>query len=462
MDTTADFGFDTITMGYTKFDGAPSVDHAVIGRVADFNFWLGIFGLNPRPTNFTTFNAPQPSFMTQLRNENNTQIPSLTWAYTAGNQYRFNNVYGSLVLGGYDAARFDASKAVSFPFHADVGRDLVVSVKTITHSEAGTLSSTAFPAFIDSTVPHLWLPKDVCKNFEKAFGLTYDEDYGLYLVNSSLHTQLQQQNASVTLTLAAPNGTVDITLPYSAFDLQASWPVIVEHQFTANDTPSNTSYYFPLKRADNETQYTLGRAFLQEAYLIADYDRSNFTVAPCIWDNAIQNNQIDIKSILAPNTTLPDGTNGEAEADSAPAPSSASSSASSPSSPSSAPSSKAKRISELEATEAAAAAREREKSSTDESKPFISAPMGGELAGGEIHEMASPYKPAAAEMDSPYRIDPNKVGYSEVEGSGPVEYFGKNGRVGAQEPYCSSPAKLVFREEQALSASAEAREVDAR
>lgn len=88
MDTTADFGFDTITMGYTKFDGAPSVDHAVIGRVADFNFWLGIFGLNPRPTNFTTFNAPQPSFMTQLRNENNTQIPSLTWAYTAGNQYR--------------------------------------------------------------------------------------------------------------------------------------------------------------------------------------------------------------------------------------------------------------------------------------------------------------------------------------------------------------------------------------
>lgn len=32
-------------------------------------------------------------------------IPSLSWAYTAGNQYRLNKVLGSLTLGGYDRSK---------------------------------------------------------------------------------------------------------------------------------------------------------------------------------------------------------------------------------------------------------------------------------------------------------------------------------------------------------------------
>lgn len=30
-------------------------------------------------------------------------------------------------------------------------------------------------------------------------------------------------------------------------------------------------------------EYTLGRSFLQEAYLIADYDREQFSLSPCVW-----------------------------------------------------------------------------------------------------------------------------------------------------------------------------------
>jgi hypothetical protein len=41
--------------------------------------------------------------------------------------------------------------------------------------------------------------------------------------------------------------TVDITLPYNAFDLQADYPLY-----------TNRTNYFPLRRADNDTQYTLG------------------------------------------------------------------------------------------------------------------------------------------------------------------------------------------------------------
>jgi tetrahydromethanopterin S-methyltransferase subunit F len=131
--------------------------------------------------------------------------------------------------------------------------------------------------FIDSTTAQIWLPTSACAAFEQAFGITYDEPTGLYLVNSTLHSSLIQRNPNVTFTFGGTQGgsTVSITLPYGAFNLNAEFPFVPN----GNSTP-----YFPLRRAANSTQYTLGRTFLQEAYIIADYDRGNFTVAPCNWD----------------------------------------------------------------------------------------------------------------------------------------------------------------------------------
>lgn len=85
LDDSANFGFDTVTLGW-QGSGLPTADHIVTSNLAMDQFWLGTFGLNPRPTNFSNFNDPQESFMTKLKNNNT--IPSLAWAYTAGNQYR--------------------------------------------------------------------------------------------------------------------------------------------------------------------------------------------------------------------------------------------------------------------------------------------------------------------------------------------------------------------------------------
>lgn len=85
LDNTAAYGFDTVTLGW-QGSGLPTADHIVITNLGVDAFWLGLFGLNPKPTNFSNYNDPQESFMTKLY-DNNT-IPSLTWAYTAGNQYR--------------------------------------------------------------------------------------------------------------------------------------------------------------------------------------------------------------------------------------------------------------------------------------------------------------------------------------------------------------------------------------
>jgi hypothetical protein len=113
--------------------------------------------------------------------------------------------------------------------------------------------------------------------FEIAFGLEWDDTSQLYLVNDTLHTILVQQNASVTFNLGGMTGgsttNVNITLPYAAFDLTASQPLV-----------TNATRYYPLKRAANSTQYVIGRTFLQEAYVVADYERRNFSVFPCQWE----------------------------------------------------------------------------------------------------------------------------------------------------------------------------------
>lgn len=117
---------------------------------------------------------------------------------------------------------------------------------------------------IDSSPPDMQLPMSACQAFEQVFGLTYDPTTDLYLVDDSIHAQLQELDPSVTFRLGfleAGGPSVNITLPYGAFDLQASSPIY-----------PNTTNYFPLRHAANSTQYTLGSTFLQEAYVIADYE----------------------------------------------------------------------------------------------------------------------------------------------------------------------------------------------
>lgn len=303
-----DFGFDTVTLGW-QGSGGPSVEHSIVAGIGDTHFsWLGVLGLNPRPTNFSTLaNSPQVSFVQSLKDQN--QIPSVSWAYTAGAPYRLNKVFGSLVLGGYDASRFTrpsgSSPDLTFPFYTDIARDLLVGISSIeTSNTTSSKSSTTLLkdgifAFIDSTIPHLWLPESVCEAFESAFGLKWNKTSELYTVNSTQHKILSDLNPSVTFKLSpvlppkSNDQTVSISFPYSAFGLNLSWP----HTDTS-------SYYFPLKRAANETQYTLGRSFLQEAYLIADYERQNFSVWPCSWDSDINNARaVPIRSLNDTTTT---------------------------------------------------------------------------------------------------------------------------------------------------------------
>ena len=236
----------------------------LIAGIATKDFYLGLLGLTNRPYNVSSFNNEFPSPLVALKN--NSQIPSLSWSYTAGASYRQNN-YGNLVLGGYNSDLV-GSNVLSVDTSIDDTRDLVINILSIT-SSGTTLLPDSIPAFIDSTVSHIWLPIEACHLFEKAFGLQLDNVTQLYLVNDSLHNSLLVQNASITFELGPIAGTarnnsqgsVNITLPYSSFDLMARYPFIGQETGDLNAS----SRYFPLRQAANSTQYTLGRTFLQEA-----------------------------------------------------------------------------------------------------------------------------------------------------------------------------------------------------
>lgn len=169
-----------------------------------------------------------------------------------------NHVLGSLVLGGYDSSKFIPNE-VSFPFHPEDARDLTLQLEGITASDStGTtpLLSNSIAAFVDSSQPSFWLPKETCTLFENAFNLTWDEKSELYLLTAAQHSALIARNPDITFTLGnlTVGANVNITLPYAAFDLNVSFPLV-----------ENSTAYFPLKRAANDTQYTLGRTFFQEA-----------------------------------------------------------------------------------------------------------------------------------------------------------------------------------------------------
>lgn len=150
---------------------------------------------------------------------------------------------------------------MTFFLAGDVSRDIVVNLQRITSTDS-TNSFKSFlqspiSTFIDSTIPFIYLPTDACKLFEEQFGLVWNSSLGLYLVGDELHKNLSTSNLEFKFQLGNSTNdepTVDINLPYASFDLILSPPDLVDED----------TRYFPIQRG-NESQYVLGRTFLQEA-----------------------------------------------------------------------------------------------------------------------------------------------------------------------------------------------------
>ncbi|RDL30347.1 Acid protease [Venustampulla echinocandica] len=282
----ANYGLDDLAFGSTGV----VLPSAIIGSINATSFLLGMFGLGVVPGNFKNITSlPAISGLV----EKNGAIPSHSYGYTAGATYQQKGVPNSLTLGGFDANRFVPHNV---SFNLNPSQNPQASISYISVVSAGSSNNWTSPvqllsaadrvsAIIDSTTPYLWLPPSVCDRFAQTLGLSYNSSLELYTFdgNSSQHDVLQKSQLSFTFSLSdisASPEAVNITLPYAAFDLKLTFPFPALN--TTYGAPDSSKNYFPLKRAVNEAQYTIGRAFLQEAYLITDYERNKFSIHQAI------------------------------------------------------------------------------------------------------------------------------------------------------------------------------------
>lgn len=310
------YGYDTVHLGSGQDPFALEMEHQVVAGIATKDFYMGLLGVTATSSSFSSVSDPVTSLVDNMKQKG--KIPSLSYAYTAGAQHRkstlpskinpdtdcasegFKKVPGNLVLGGYDQSRFEWPD-FSFTFSTDSDRTLVVGVQSITTSDSleglAALTSGGHLSAIDSTAPYLWLPEDVCGRFVTSFGLIYDNTTDLYLWNETIREDILQMNPTFTFKLGneiytSDSNSTNIEVPFAAFDLQISTPYY-----------ENATRYFPIRKANNTNQYTIGRALLQEAYLIVDQERRNFTIAQTKFSDPLPDAQL--VAIEPPGADIP-------------------------------------------------------------------------------------------------------------------------------------------------------------
>ncbi|KAK3109252.1 hypothetical protein LTR53_017695, partial [Teratosphaeriaceae sp. CCFEE 6253] len=285
------YGLETVAL-LDKATGqpAPALSKQTVAGISQQDFWIGTFGLGTSPGKFSS-GAVVPSYLAAMKNRS--MIPSLSYGYTAGQSYASPPIPGSLILGGYDEARISSDPSpISLPINITAPQSLQIGVQSITTSNAlggsgWQLLSKPLVANIDSAVSQLWLPSDACDIFVKAFGLTYTGDSNYYYVNATIHQQLKLNNPSLTFAVGTIGGdTLNVEFPYSAFDHNLTQP------FSQTPIP-----YFPLRQAADESQYTLGRVFLQEAAMIVNWENATLTIGQAV----SQNSTTRIQPILPPS-----------------------------------------------------------------------------------------------------------------------------------------------------------------
>jgi hypothetical protein len=195
----------------------------------------------------------------------------------------YTRIVGSLILGGYDRSRH-SNKTLLVPSTIDIIVGVQAISSTFGNGTSNTLLSSGIVATIDTNTQYLWLPRSVCDAFASTLGLTYFESADRYVLTNEAHSVLQASTPAFVFTIGTSSSggaNITINIPYAAFDLQAGYPIF--------GAPTN---YFPLRRAANDSQYTLGRAFLQEVYLSVDWERDVFNISQAVFSSPPRTQEI--------------------------------------------------------------------------------------------------------------------------------------------------------------------------
>ncbi|KAG7104496.1 hypothetical protein HYQ44_015808 [Verticillium longisporum] len=293
-----DYGLDTV-VGKTLNGDEMLMDRTIVAAINTTDYYTGYIGLGINQGRFGDQIAESP--LTQAVKEYGL-VPSYSYGYTAGASYiGSSGVPCSLTLGGYDESRFTTHNTEFVLGQSGTTPVTLVRGISVTVPEDDTrpgnwegsgpriLSnmSTSFTALIDSSTPFLWLPAQVCDEFADAFNLTYNDTLELYtFTDDQFNTFSSGWAYSFTFSLSSFDntddfghpldtpGVVNITITAAAFAQVLRYPFMDKINYGDPSVP-----YFPLRRTDNTTDtFIIGRAFMQEAYMVTKYDSDVFSI----------------------------------------------------------------------------------------------------------------------------------------------------------------------------------------
>ncbi|KAI6091285.1 acid protease [Hypoxylon rubiginosum] len=192
---------------------------------------------------------------------------------------------GSLYFGGYDQNRIvgevlsfedDYTKAITL-------KDISIKVMDgsspwefeslggLLASGNSTINSGGVQVSVDGCSPYLTLPKSTCDAIAKQLPVTYNEDLGLYFWNTddAKYSQIVSSPSILEFVFIGDSNTqnVSISVPFRHLNLTLSAPLVDD------PTPYFPCYTGPAK------QFTLGRAFLQDAFVGANWGTKSWWLA---------------------------------------------------------------------------------------------------------------------------------------------------------------------------------------
>lgn len=165
---------------------------------------------------------------------------------------------GSLVFGGYDTGRI-IDPVYSF---ADVDTVQLLDITTgvavgpppSNFSSQTKLLTSSLSVKLDPLSPYLSLPRATCDRLASVLPVTFDNNLKYYLWNTSDPAYTSIVTSPAYLGFSFPENNLTIKAPFALLNLTLEAPI--------TDTPKQ---YFPC--VPNESNFTLGRAFLQAAFV---------------------------------------------------------------------------------------------------------------------------------------------------------------------------------------------------
>lgn len=187
----------------------------------------------------------------------------------------------SLMLGGYDASRIvgDVSHQAVLPeTDFDVGNEFAINLLdvaiSVDHGESpfsypskegflssgnSSISSGGVQVVMNPLAPYLSLPNSTCAAIAKELPFTYNAEFSLYFwdVTDPQYTNIVTSPTYLSFVFDGSSGNLTIKVPFQLLNLTLQAPLVSK----------NTSYFPCQPPQGNTGEYSLGRAFLQAAFI---------------------------------------------------------------------------------------------------------------------------------------------------------------------------------------------------